>query len=798
MNKKGFSYIEFVAIVGILVVIAFIAIPIFSKLFINSKKSGFEIEARDFFRQSQNSNYGLDSSINDTVYEYGSGDCKEKIDYSKNINLRYYLKLKRGEVIEYRITDGKYALEYKIEDHKNINNIEAVMLVGRQSPYTFLYGTCAADIKDAKPFEVTFDANGGTGGQVNPVSATYQEDMPAILTNKPTKNGYTFMGWYTDSDYTKGVQFYNSNCTSSKKYDLTKDTVLYAGWIKDEDDKKLYTVLEKESSNGTYAKEYTSNHKDSFTALGEYKIHYYYSINSIGSSVINNNKRNVIFAGKCFQILRTTDNGGIKLIYNGEVSSNKTCDNKRTHNGIVAKSKEKLNSGSYAVSDTFEYDLSNNKFKLSGDISVNNVTNTNMKDGKYSCLDSNKSSTCSTIYYIVSYDNELYKYPYIISSTNYSQIGTTAFNYANTSVGGGGYMTNELYPSKTKVFYISGNSVDDSITYMYLSKSITKNSDGTYSLDSNSLVSTSGTDWKKNYNSYKGYYFCNGFKDKSCSEEDMFYLITPTISGNQYYYKKFDKNINYLFTSNYSYINGKYILNNDKNSLLVKDWPNNYNNLGSNRYTCLNNSGECSKLYYVYHADISSMNYIIVSSNKSAKDMVDEMLTSDKVNKNDSMIKKYIDNWYYNNLKKYSDYLEDYVYCSDRYINSYGEFNLDTKTNKISIGSNKGLSCINKTDMFSKENNAAKLEYPISLMTGEEAKILNDNNLRKTGYSYWIDDNYNYDSTVNRNAINETGGFTNANISNIYGVRPVITLKKDTKYISGDGSVEKPYIITSE
>ena len=83
-------------------------------------------------------------------------------------------------------------------------------------------------------------------------------------------------------------------------------------------------------------------------------------------------------------------------------------------------------------------------------------------------------------------------------------------------------------------------------------------------------------------------------------------------------------------------------------------------------------------------------------------------------------------------------------------------------------------------------------------MTGEEAKILNDNNLRKTGYSYWIDDNYNYDSTVNRNAINETGGFTNANISNIYGVRPVITLKKDTKYISGDGSVEQPYIITSE
>ncbi len=798
MNKKGFSYIEFVTVVGILVVIAFVAIPVFSKLFINSKKNAFEIEVRDFFRHSQNSYYGLDSSLDDNYYEYGTGYCKEEINYSKNTNLKYYIKLKRGNVVELKVTDGNYALEYKMENGKNINDIDAIMLVGRESPYTFLYGTCAADINDAKPFEVAFDNNGGNGGQNEKVLANYQEDMPKILASKPTKVGYTFMGWYTDKDYTKGIQFYNSNCTSSRKYDLTTDTILYAGWVKDEDDKKLYTVVEKESSIGTYAKEYTNEHRDSFEGLGDYKIHYYYSINNISSSIINNNKRNVLFAGICFQILRTTDSGGIKLIYNGEASKNGTCDNKRTHYGIVAKNKEKLNAGNYAVSDTFEYDENSKKFKLNGDIRVINVTNTNMSSGTYSCLESSKSNICSTIYFIVSYDNELYKYPYVIGDTNYSQIGTTAFNYANTSVGGGGYMTNVLYPSKTKYFYTSGNIIDDSTQYIYLSKSITKNDDGTYSLDPSTLISTNGTDWKKNYTSYKGYYFCDGFNNKKCNEEDVFYLITTTISGNQYYYKKFDKKVDYLFSSKYSFNENKFTLTNDKDSLTIKDWTNNYNNLGSNRYTCLNSSGVCSKLYYVYHADINSMNYIVLNNEKSIKGIVDEMLNGNSVNKNDSIIKKYVDNWYYNNLKKYSSYLEDAIYCSDRYINSYGGFNLDTLSDKLLVGSNKGLTCNNNTDMFSINNNFAKLKYPVAIMTGEEAILLNDNNLRKTGNTYWIDYKYNYDSAVSRNAINEMGSFTNASISNIYGVRPVITLKEGTKYISGDGSYDKPYVVSSE
>jgi len=88
-----------------------------------------------------------------------------------------------------------------------------------------------------KKYTIKFHANGGSGGQTNNESVAKGETMPTINTTKPSKTGYTFMGWYDNADYTKGIQYYKADCTSTKKYDKSSDITLYAGWKV-----KTYTV----------------------------------------------------------------------------------------------------------------------------------------------------------------------------------------------------------------------------------------------------------------------------------------------------------------------------------------------------------------------------------------------------------------------------------------------------------------------------------------------------------------------------------------------------------------------------
>ena len=78
--------------------------------------------------------------------------------------------------------------------------------------------------------KVTFDANGGTPTDYPEVSVYKTEkinanDLAAI--NDPTRPGYKFTGWYTDTD---GKQLFNADETA-----ITDDITLYAGWEFDPD-----------------------------------------------------------------------------------------------------------------------------------------------------------------------------------------------------------------------------------------------------------------------------------------------------------------------------------------------------------------------------------------------------------------------------------------------------------------------------------------------------------------------------------------------------------------------------------
>ncbi len=87
----------------------------------------------------------------------------------------------------------------------------------------------------------------------------------------------------------------------------------------------LYNVLRDAAVEGIYAREYTGEHHDSFTQEPTKKIyHWYGSNNDNGTAILD--KNNVIFAGFCWQMIRTTDTGGVKIVYNGVPSSGQ-CNN---------------------------------------------------------------------------------------------------------------------------------------------------------------------------------------------------------------------------------------------------------------------------------------------------------------------------------------------------------------------------------------------------------------------------------------------------------------------------------------
>lgn len=72
-------------------------------------------------------------------------------------------------------------------------------------------------------YSINYELNGGINNADNPVE--YEEENEAIVLKEPYKEGYKFVGWYTDSDFKDAISQIPAN--SSKEY------VLYAKWEKE-------------------------------------------------------------------------------------------------------------------------------------------------------------------------------------------------------------------------------------------------------------------------------------------------------------------------------------------------------------------------------------------------------------------------------------------------------------------------------------------------------------------------------------------------------------------------------------
>lgn len=124
---------------------------------------------------------------------------------------------------------------------------------GYSTPTCTAAGACSCK---ANKYTVSFNVNGGAGGQSAAVNATYGSAMPAISTTAPTRTGYTFMGWYDNATYTSGTQYYTAAGASARAWNKTAAATLYAGWKAN-----TYSCAAGQYLNTTACKDCEAGHK---------------------------------------------------------------------------------------------------------------------------------------------------------------------------------------------------------------------------------------------------------------------------------------------------------------------------------------------------------------------------------------------------------------------------------------------------------------------------------------------------------------------------------------------------------
>ena len=216
----------------------------------------------------------------------------------------------------------------------------------------------------------------------------------------------------------QAVQKFTGTGTASYPFKITE------GPLSIEDnysDSSLYGVIANEYKNRGLAGKYTGEHADAYDRSGTKNI-YYFTTPTSNSEIEGNrllDKWNVIFGGFCWQMLRTTDTGGIKMIYNG-TPTNGTCNNSGTdqqigksafnsnykspayvgymYNTIYETNHE--NAGAYKYGNSFTY--SNGTYTLSNTITTSSsATESDLNNHHYTCF--NTSGTCSSISYIFNF-----------------------------------------------------------------------------------------------------------------------------------------------------------------------------------------------------------------------------------------------------------------------------------------------------------------------------------------------------------------------------------------------------------
>ena len=392
----------------------------------------------------------------------------------------------------------------------------------------------------------------------------------------------------------------------------------------DPEEGTLYGVLKNEYKSGSgFVAKYTGSHQDSMDASNSIKdIYHWYGSNATNGTAILN-KNNVIFAGQCWQIIRTTDTGGVRMIYNGEAINNQCLNTRSNHIGYAQRTSQNFASNYYYGTD-YTYDSTNNVFSIAGTTEQTtwNATTGPSLVGKYTCRQTTVAGTCSTLYLIESYYNASSAYVILLNTnSHYSQFGRLEFNVNNMSPADVGYMYNTRYTSNTKTMTNSETMLQStslSTSYWY-ANTVTWGSPtaNRYNLDSPYQVSATS-----DYPNLVGEYT---FRSATQTHTNTsVYYIAAVNGSNMYYIQLTDSgnhtlsDFNYTYTYGTSYTdngNGTYTIDNPT-TINRADWYTGYSSVGTGKYVCKNaTNNTCTDLWYTTSTNTTSMTYIKVSNN---------------------------------------------------------------------------------------------------------------------------------------------------------------------------------------
>ena len=605
------------------------------------------------------------------------------------------------------------------------------------------------------------------------------------------------------------------------------------------EDNTIYSLIKNRyKNNDTYVKLYNEEDASSYAN----PVYYF------NGAVTNNN---VLFGGFCWKMVRTTDTGGIKMIYNGvqkeivdtvtlnesdyTISSNDSSypftfnsetsvwENANTENYSSGTVKFSVNSaGNYYLSfsktsagagdyisikknntNVTSILYGNNGNDTSGnpieDIYLENITTSDVIEIFYG----RDQGTVTNIRFNMKRSTGSSYKTCNNSGTTSQLVSTKAFNSNYDSLAYVGYMHNTIYPYSTKSI-INSNSfsgskmVGDSVTY-----------GSTYTLNNTSTVSVSSS----NISSVVGKYTCNSSSSTSCS--NPWYIVG--YSGKTIYYYQlsggntdgtsYSKNL--VFGNSFTYANNTYTLQNTtaiSSDTWISNISSNKTSINTHHYTCFAEGTTCTSLYYVYDISGNKPYFITLTNGKSVDNAINEMLYADDVNKNDSTMKAYIDSWYKEKMTSYTDKLEDTIFCNDRTMSNQSSNgwnpNGGSTTTYLQFknySANYSLACTNETDRFSVNNNKAKLTYPVGLLSLSEAALAMRNasaHYLTSGNWYWLASPFRFNGIyADGRVVDSTGYLSYYDVYVAGGVRPAVSLKPGTEYTSGDGSYTNPFVV---
>ena len=472
---------------------------------------------------------------------------------------------------------------------------------------------------------------------------------------------------------------------------------------------------------------------------------------------------NVIFANKCWQAMRTTDTGGVKLIYNGETGHVYKDDNYElsAYDNVTR------------TGNQFEFDTNTNEWKVTltvppsgGNSGEANIKFTVAEAGNYTLKFNNPGNGPITATRGGASLNPA------------SGVNEIALNNLTTSEEINVAYTHHNAPGAQVVMTVALNKgqIDMGIGCDNTGEAsqITLNIGGT---DTNTFKfsTESGA-----YNSpaYNGYMYGDVYTYNSGVVSGAYYDSTFIWDGT--YYKLTDS------------------------ATTTKS-----NNA---HYSCgeTSKTATCATLRYYYYGN----DYIILTGG----DGVEEALRKMQTNTNDSNAKDKIEDWYEANMTSYTNRIEDTIYCNDRSMNNTNGWNANGGElyEYLDYGGHlrapyngtatPSVSCINKNDSFTwnNSNGNQKLRYPVGMITIDEILLAGGKEgysssfYLTTGQNYWSLSPYYFRSDFAFEfALDSSGGVYNGQcyVDNSYGLRPAISLKPGMPVISGTGTVEDPYVI---